>query len=203
MFFKSSQLKCVVKLKISCRIEIAWISFTELGTWVSSIGTFKSNPTNQHLCTKKLQTMFNKTALGSKHKYTCMLEIIILGKLTLKLFLIRLCTCIIEVQFFVFLHKLTYVIVFFAYSCMIFKGSQQALFLRHEGYLGAIGAFLKGVEQDGMFKPFTVGRLVHFFWFLWQDYYSHITILYCSIFVLNTLLTVTNSVSFCNSLYRA
>lgn len=24
----------------------------------------------------------------------------------------------------------------------------QALFLRHEGYLGAIGAFLKGAEED-------------------------------------------------------
>lgn len=28
------------------------------------------------------------------------------------------------------------------------KGSQKAMFLRHEGYLGAIGAFLKGVEED-------------------------------------------------------
>ncbi|XP_069933201.1 4'-phosphopantetheine phosphatase isoform X4 [Oryctolagus cuniculus] len=28
------------------------------------------------------------------------------------------------------------------------KGEVQALFLRHEGYLGAIGAFLKGAEQD-------------------------------------------------------
>ena len=25
----------------------------------------------------------------------------------------------------------------------------QALFLRHEGYLGAIGAFLKGAEEEG------------------------------------------------------
>lgn len=32
------------------------------------------------------------------------------------------------------------------------KGSQQALFLRHEGYLGAIGAFLKGVEEDVDFR---------------------------------------------------
>ncbi|XP_022246842.1 pantothenate kinase 4-like isoform X1 [Limulus polyphemus] len=28
------------------------------------------------------------------------------------------------------------------------KGKVQALFLRHEGYLGAIGAFLKGAEED-------------------------------------------------------
>lgn len=30
---------------------------------------------------------------------------------------------------------------------LIFKGEIQALFLRHEGYLGAIGAFLKGAEE--------------------------------------------------------
>jgi len=29
------------------------------------------------------------------------------------------------------------------------KGDVKALFLRHEGYLGAIGAFLKGVEEEG------------------------------------------------------
>lgn len=29
------------------------------------------------------------------------------------------------------------------------KGSVEALFLRHEGYLGAIGAFLKGTEDQG------------------------------------------------------
>ena len=29
------------------------------------------------------------------------------------------------------------------------KGQIQAMFLRHEGYLGAIGAFLKGVEEEG------------------------------------------------------
>ncbi|KAK3733934.1 hypothetical protein QZH41_009580 [Actinostola sp. cb2023] len=29
------------------------------------------------------------------------------------------------------------------------KGEQLPLFLRHEGYLGAIGAFLKGAEEDG------------------------------------------------------
>lgn len=32
-------------------------------------------------------------------------------------------------------------------SC-VFQGEVQALFLRHEGYLGAIGAFLKGAEED-------------------------------------------------------
>lgn len=31
---------------------------------------------------------------------------------------------------------------------MLWQGEVQALFLRHEGYLGAIGAFLKGAEQD-------------------------------------------------------
>lgn len=30
----------------------------------------------------------------------------------------------------------------------MFQGEVQALFLRHEGYLGAIGAFLKGAEED-------------------------------------------------------
>ena len=29
-----------------------------------------------------------------------------------------------------------------------FQGDIQALFLRHEGYLGAIGAFLKGTEEE-------------------------------------------------------
>ena len=29
----------------------------------------------------------------------------------------------------------------------------KALFLRHEGYLGAIGAFLKGAEQDSECSP--------------------------------------------------
>lgn len=31
---------------------------------------------------------------------------------------------------------------------LVSQGEVQALFLRHEGYLGAIGAFLKGAEQD-------------------------------------------------------
>lgn len=29
------------------------------------------------------------------------------------------------------------------------RGGVQSLFLRHEGYLGAIGAFLKGAEEWG------------------------------------------------------
>ncbi|KAM9814291.1 LOW QUALITY PROTEIN: 4'-phosphopantetheine phosphatase [Neosynchiropus ocellatus] len=33
-------------------------------------------------------------------------------------------------------------------SLFSFQGEVQALFLRHEGYLGAIGAFLKGAEED-------------------------------------------------------
>jgi hypothetical protein len=32
----------------------------------------------------------------------------------------------------------------------------QALFLRHEGYLGAIGAFLKGAEEYGEFCSKTL-----------------------------------------------
>lgn len=32
------------------------------------------------------------------------------------------------------------------------QGEVQALFLRHEGYLGAIGAFLKGAEEDSKEK---------------------------------------------------
>nr|XP_033777875.1 4'-phosphopantetheine phosphatase isoform X3 [Geotrypetes seraphini] len=40
------------------------------------------------------------------------------------------------------MHTITYSINFFS------KGEVHALFLRHEGYLGAIGAFLKGAEED-------------------------------------------------------
>ncbi|XP_075881225.1 4'-phosphopantetheine phosphatase isoform X2 [Nelusetta ayraudi] len=40
------------------------------------------------------------------------------------------------------MHTITYSINFFT------KGEVQALFLRHEGYLGAIGAFLKGAEDN-------------------------------------------------------
>ncbi|XP_058160592.1 4'-phosphopantetheine phosphatase [Dasypus novemcinctus] len=40
------------------------------------------------------------------------------------------------------MRTITYSINFFS------KGEVQALFLRHEGYLGAIGAFLRGAEQD-------------------------------------------------------
>ena len=35
-----------------------------------------------------------------------------------------------------------------ASAVFLWQGEVQALFLRHEGYLGAIGAFLKGAEQD-------------------------------------------------------
>uniref|UniRef100_A0A4W6EJ15 4'-phosphopantetheine phosphatase n=1 Tax=Lates calcarifer TaxID=8187 RepID=A0A4W6EJ15_LATCA len=44
------------------------------------------------------------------------------------------------------MHTITYSINFFT------KGEVQALFLRHEGYLGAIGAFLKGAEEDSKRK---------------------------------------------------
>ena len=30
------------------------------------------------------------------------------------------------------------------------QGSVQAMFLRHEGYLGAIGAFMKGIMEEGL-----------------------------------------------------
>ncbi|XP_078695396.1 4'-phosphopantetheine phosphatase-like isoform X1 [Branchiostoma floridae x Branchiostoma belcheri] len=40
------------------------------------------------------------------------------------------------------MHTITYAINFWS------RGTLQALFLRHEGYLGAIGAFLKGAEED-------------------------------------------------------
>ncbi|XP_077106184.1 4'-phosphopantetheine phosphatase isoform X2 [Ranitomeya variabilis] len=40
------------------------------------------------------------------------------------------------------MHTISYSINFFS------KGEVQALFLRHEGYLGTIGAFLKGAEED-------------------------------------------------------
>ena len=36
----------------------------------------------------------------------------------------------------------------------LFQGEIQSMFLRHEGYLGAIGAFLKGAEEEG--TPFFV-----------------------------------------------
>lgn len=42
------------------------------------------------------------------------------------------------------------------YTWGIFQGTQQPLFLRHEGYLGAIGAFLKGADEDGTFKSLFV-----------------------------------------------
>uniref|UniRef100_A0A0A9YJQ4 4'-phosphopantetheine phosphatase n=3 Tax=Lygus hesperus TaxID=30085 RepID=A0A0A9YJQ4_LYGHE len=45
-------------------------------------------------------------------------------------------------------HPLTMHTVSFAINYWS-KGQVQSLFLRHEGYLGAIGAFLKGTEQDG------------------------------------------------------
>lgn len=49
------------------------------------------------------------------------------------------------------------------------RGTVQSLFLRHEGYLGAIGAFLKGAEEWGnsyfylinffLAETFTLGQL--------------------------------------------
>lgn len=37
---------------------------------------------------------------------------------------------------------------------MFLQGEVQALFLRHEGYLGTIGAFLKGAEEDSESRCF-------------------------------------------------
>lgn len=40
---------------------------------------------------------------------------------------------------------------------ILFQGEVQALFLRHEGYLGTIGAFLKGAEEDSkLFRHLTL-----------------------------------------------
>uniref|UniRef100_A0A914VQP2 4'-phosphopantetheine phosphatase n=1 Tax=Plectus sambesii TaxID=2011161 RepID=A0A914VQP2_9BILA len=41
------------------------------------------------------------------------------------------------------------------------QGEIQALFLRHEGYLGAIGAFLKGAEEDNMSSLYS-----------WNEHYA-------------------------------
>jgi pantothenate kinase len=41
------------------------------------------------------------------------------------------------------MHTISYAINYWS------RGQVQALFLRHEGYLGAIGAFLKGAEECG------------------------------------------------------
>ena len=45
---------------------------------------------------------------------------------------------------------------------LLFQGSQQPLFLRHEGYLGAIGAFLKGAAEDGMMHLIIIACLFDF-----------------------------------------
>ena len=42
------------------------------------------------------------------------------------------------------------------------RGAVQALFLRHEGYLGAIGAFLQGAEECGM-KLHLIICILHLF----------------------------------------
>ena len=40
-------------------------------------------------------------------------------------------------------HSISYAIRYWS------KGEVQACFLRHEGYLGAVGAFLMGAEEEG------------------------------------------------------
>ncbi|KAJ8310602.1 hypothetical protein KUTeg_012467 [Tegillarca granosa] len=49
------------------------------------------------------------------------------------------------------MHTISYAVNFWS------KGEIQPLFLRHEGYLGAIGAFLKGAEEDDT-ENFTWGE---------------------------------------------
>ena len=44
------------------------------------------------------------------------------------------------------------------YLCVL-QGEIQALFLRHEGYLGAIGAFLKGAQEEGMYLKYRCNML--------------------------------------------
>ncbi|XP_068686158.1 4'-phosphopantetheine phosphatase-like isoform X1 [Montipora capricornis] len=46
------------------------------------------------------------------------------------------------------------------------KGQQQPLFLRHEGYLGAIGAFLKGADEDVDFTRSKLNVLT------WRENYA-------------------------------
>ncbi|CAB1353654.1 unnamed protein product [Coregonus sp. 'balchen'] len=48
------------------------------------------------------------------------------------------------------MHTITYSINFFTKASPPTNGEVQALFLRHEGYLGTIGAFLKGAEEDNL-----------------------------------------------------
>jgi len=38
------------------------------------------------------------------------------------------------------------------------RGTVQSLFLRHEGYLGAIGAFLKGTEECGNANKYSISE---------------------------------------------
>lgn len=69
---------------------------------------------------------------------------------------------------------------------LLLQGEVQALFLRHEGYLGAIGAFLKGAEEDSKEKltnaqycpQFDVNRVMAYI-----DKYSKINIYICHITV--------------------
>ncbi|XP_028401934.1 pantothenate kinase 4-like [Dendronephthya gigantea] len=44
------------------------------------------------------------------------------------------------------MHTITFAINYWS------KGKQKALFLRHEGYLGAIGAFIKGAEEEAAYN---------------------------------------------------
>lgn len=51
------------------------------------------------------------------------------------------------------MHTISYSIKYWS------QNKVQALFLRHEGYLGSIGAFLKGAEEWGKFSGLKIFKL--------------------------------------------
>ena len=69
------------------------------------------------------------------------------------------------------------------------RGQVQGLFLRHEGYLGAIGAFLKGAEECG--NSFLLNRFsrasppIHEMFLFLYDTFS-----FCLTYILNSFVTM-------------
>lgn len=64
----------------------------------------------------------------------------------------------------------------FAMKHFCVQGEVQALFLRHEGYLGAIGAFLKGAEEDSKSVELISHKIFlccFFFSNTWATQYRH------------------------------
>jgi hypothetical protein len=61
------------------------------------------------------------------------------------------------------------------------RGQVQALFLRHEGYLGAIGAFLKGAEEYGELCR-NIGMKSTAF--VWKKYFLNILVVAVCLYVL-------------------